>query len=248
MPGAPADLDIRVVDLLSGSPVADPCLRVHPIGADLIAHVTPGTCDATALHGDANGTATTSLSPGGLVTVEIFEHPDADTAFSFRHTLVEYAVAGPGVRVPQVAQNAVDSLTFATGGTARVGGAHVVSTLFDCSEHLVFGAIVRVADPDGNYLVEGSGEQFDIAYTNGHQIPLREREFTHVDAASIAFNIEPDPAGRPFFYEQWGRLAEGEPPVLLSCTAVAVLPDAVSILAGNHFLRVGGPTCPGLRR
>ncbi len=229
-PGEPVDVVFQLRDFQDDFEVdaTDVWLFSNNVIAD--------TCDppdCQAFTTDAMGNATVTLPANGWYAYRVLPHDGLSrmtTVFSvFQYN--EPAPAQPGMAVTgnSVSGSTIDLIPALLGISRTEGLAVVAGRVEDCSEHYVENVVLRLYDPDGNYVASTPTGPF-YHYFNGDpndNLPAQDEPDTNTDGLYVIVEVPVD-SDRPYRLEAWGNL-DGEL-TLLGCEAARIFPDAVTIL------------------
>ncbi len=240
--GAPGPVRWQAIDFQTHAPIAGACVHLFADGV-----VTDVGCAASDPVTSASGDFVISMPSGGFATVEMFAIDDPDAARRYGPTLIYDELNRAPTQIVYGVSASTLQLIPALGGHVRVDGTGLIGiSVADCMLQPVFGAVMRIADADGHYLVDGTtSDVFAVGYFNGSMRPYGAGRWTQADGIAYAVNVPVPADGRPYFVEAWGRVRDGAPPQLIYCDAMRVQPDAMTIGWGSGPPLAVGPACPG---
>jgi hypothetical protein len=247
MPRAPAGEVMSVgwetLDFQTRTAIPGMCVHWFPDGI-----VTDVDCTSTDPVSSGSGAFSLDMPFGALSTFELFPLVGPDAAQTYGRTLF-YNIPANGTGAILSVSDSTYLLIPTLGGHGHTDGTGTLGlVLGDCQRRPVFGAVLRIADADGNYLVDSplrSG--FEVGYFNGSMRPYAAGRWTQGDGVAYAANVPVPADGRPLTFEGWGRLADGEEPTVIFCETGRMLPDSSTLFWGAGPQDDDPPACPGLR-
>lgn len=144
------------------------------------------------------------------------------------------ATAGP-VEGSSVSGTTIDLIPALLGITREEGRAIVAGRVTDCADNNVEGAIIKIFDPDGNYIEPGvrstdPNYHYFMGLVMGN-VPDQTAEHTAGDGLYVVPQV-PLASGetRPYRVEAWANHASGGGYQRVSCEAARIFADSVTIL------------------
>lgn len=196
------------------------------------------SCDGASCQAfttDAMGDATVTVPANGWYAYRVLPKMGptrGTTVFGvFQYNEAAPASAGESVQGQSVSGSTVDLIPALLGIPREPGRAIVAGTVQDCNEANLANAIVRIFDPDGNLVEEGTRtEDPHYHYFNGNaENNLPDQTATHT-AADGLYVVPQVPVAdeRPYRMEAWAEV-DGEL-TRIACESARIFPDAVTIL------------------
>lgn len=184
---------------------------------------------------DSMGDASVMIPAGGWYAYRVLAKEGetrGTTVFSvFQYNEPAPASAGGAVEGNSVSGSTIELIPALLGITREPGRAIVSGRIQDCNENYVENAIVRLYDPDGNEVTDGTlASQPHRHYFNGNpdsNLPNQEETDSNVDGLYVVVQV-PIVDERPYRVEAWANL-DGEVQ-RVGCEAARIFPDAVTIL------------------
>ena len=196
------------------------------------------TCDAPACQlvtTDASGNATVQLPTNGWYAYRVLPKMGATrgtTVFGvFQYNEPAPPGAGGSVMGQSVSGSTIEVIPALLGISREPGLAIVAGRLQDCNESFVENGIVRLFDPDGNFVEQGTlTSEPGYHYFNGNpdsNLPNQEETDSNVDGLYVVVQV-PVVDERPYRVEMWANINGTTERV--GCEAARIFPDAVTIL------------------
>lgn len=201
-----------------------------------------------AFRTDAMGNANVTMPAGGWYSYRILPHdgptPGRRVFGVFQYNEPAPAAAGGSVQGSSVSGTTIDLIPALLGITREEGRAIVAGRIYDCADSNVANAIVRIYDPDGNFIEPGvRSTDPNYHYFTGlvtGNVPAQEAEYSAGDGLYVAPQI-PLLDDRPYRVEGWanygGRFQR------VSCEAARIFTDSVTILNLGPMRADADPSC-----
>lgn len=243
--GEPVDLTFQLRDfqddfavtgsevwLFSDNTIADAC--------------TGATCQV--LTTNASGDASATLPAGGWYAYRVLPQ-EGPTRVSSVFGVFQYNEPAPTSAGRSVIGNSVNGMTIEVipallGITREPGLAIVAGRIEDCDGSFIQNAVVRVYDPDGDLIEQGTlGSEPGYHYFNGNpdsNLPNQSETYSNVDGLYVVVQV-PIVDNRPYRMEAWANV-DGETQ-RIGCESARIFPDAVTILNIGPERADADPAC-----
>jgi hypothetical protein len=167
------------------------------------------------------------------------------TVFSvFQYNEPAPAMAGGSVEGNSVSGSTIELIPALLGITREPGRAIVSGRLEDCNGNYVQNAIVRLYDPDGNFVEDGSlASEPSYHYFNGNpdsNLPNQEETHSNTDGLYVVVQV-PVLDERPYRVEAWATI--GGETQRVGCESARIFEDAVTILNIGPERADADPAC-----
>ena len=194
------------------------------------------------------GNANVTMPAGGWYSYRVLPH-DGPTMGRRVFGVFQYnepapAAAGGSVEGNSVSGTTINLIPNLLGITREEGRAIVAGRFHDCVDSNVANAIVRIYDPDGNFIEPGlRATDPNYHYFTGlvtGNIPAQEAEYSAADGLYVALQI-PWLDDRPYIVEGWANY--GGEFQRVSCEAARIFTDSVTILNLGPMRQDADPAC-----
>ena len=244
-PGADIDIEFQLRDFQDDFEVPD--ATVWLFSDNVIANDCNGdTCQELTTDIDGNAGATLAATSWYAYRVLPFDGPTpATTVFGvFQYNEPAPASAGGAVEGNSVSGTTIELIPALLGITREPGRAIVAGRIHDCNDANLSGAIVRIYDPDGNYIEPGTrSTDPNYHYFTGlvtGNVPAQEARFSAEDGLYVIPQVELID-DRPYRVEAWANF-EGEYQ-RVSCESARIFSDSVTILNLGPMRADADPAC-----
>lgn len=154
------------------------------------------------------------------------------------------AAAGGSVEANSVSGTTIDLIPALLGITREEGRAIVAGRIFDCNDANIANAVIRLYDPDGNFIQPGERDtdpkyHYFTGLVTGN-VPAFDAEFTAADGLYVAPQI-PLLGDRPYRVEAWANFEGTFQRV--SCESARIFADSITILNLGPMRSDPDPAC-----
>lgn len=201
-----------------------------------------------AFRTDTMGNANVMMPAGGWYSYQVIPHdgpsPGRRVFGVFQYNEPAPAAAGGSVEGNSVSGTTIELIPALLGITREPGRAIVAGRFYDCVDSNIANAIVRVYDPDGNFIEPGvRSTDPNYHYFTGlvtGNVPAQEAQYSAGDGLYVAPQI-PIVDDRPYRVEGWANYAGRFQRV--SCEVARIFDDSVTILNLGPMRQDADPSC-----
>ena len=245
-PGEPVDVRFELIDFQDDFPVDEVDVWLfsdNEIGDDCSG---PGCQMFTT---GADGSAMVTLPAGGWYAYRVLPK-DGPTRQSSVFGVFQYnepapAADGMAVQGNSVSGKTIDLIPALLGISREEGTATVSGRISDCGGGFVENAIIRLYDPEGNLVEQGTlGDEPSYHFFNGdasNNLPEQAREMSHRDGLYVVVQV-PVVDDRPYRIEAYANV-DGETR-LVGCESARIFADAVTIVNMTPLRSDAPAGCP----
>ena len=235
-PGSPIDVRFELRDFQDDFIV--PGIDVWLFNNNEIAD-TCAAPNCEILTTDSSGDAMTMLPADGWYAYRVIPKEGVSrgtTVFGvFQYNEPAPPTAGQAVVGNSVSGSTIDLIPALLGISREPGLAIVAGRLYDCSEHFLSGAVIRIFDPDGVEVLSGpDNADPHISYFDGNaanNLPNQGQRFSNTDGLYVVPQV-PVIDERPYRVEMWAHIDDTPAGTFtrIGCESARIFPDAVTIL------------------